>query len=299
MIDVMQGASHHGAGQRGAAKTSFAAPALVDPDIVASALCEAALAGSAAIFGCCLGGRPTAAAKPDGSPVTQADLASDLAVRKHLGLSFPGTVVVSEETVAEELSGNVFILVDPLDGTRDFVAGGDHWCVAVALIVAGRAVAGAIAAPHLKQVWFGGRHAYTAKLTDGFALAEPPRPIHVKPSGEKGPVLLVSRFHREGRSEKIIQSLHPSARTEMSSAIKFGLIAEGAADAHIRCGTTMEWDTAAGDAILTAAGGKVCGLDGASLHYGNAAQHFTNPPFVAASSSSLAAIVTATAQRES
>ena len=280
----------------------FPDPATADPDDVARALCEAALDGCRAITACCRDGRPKAEPKSDGSPVTLADLTSDKAVRARLDRSFPGTGVVSEEHVHGADPGRVFILVDPLDGTREFVADGDQWCVAVALVVDGRAVAGAIAAPRLHRAWFGATHAFGCDLTEDFRFAGEP---DVVTSGDAhgqspaGPVVLVSRFHGEGRSDRIVELLSPSRKIFASSAIKFGLIAEGSADAYVRCGPTMEWDVAAGDAILEASGGRVCTLDGARLSYGARAGNYLNPPFVAASSARLAAAACAAAQRES
>jgi 3'(2'), 5'-bisphosphate nucleotidase len=282
----------------------FPRPAKADPDAVARALCEAALAGCAAILACCKDGRPKAETKTDGSPVTLADLSSDLAVRLRLQETFPGTAIISEEHADGGDPGQVFILVDPLDGTREFVADGDQWCVAIALIVEGRAVAGAIAAPRLNRAWFGANKAFGCDLTEDLQIAGEPVIVtsadrHGAGQQDAGPVILVSRFHGEGRSDRIAEQLLPSRKVFASSAIKFGLIAEGSADAYIRCGPTMEWDVAAGDAILTAAGGRVCGLDGTSLTYGMRAGNYLNPPFVAASSAELAEAACAVAQRES
>jgi 3'(2'), 5'-bisphosphate nucleotidase len=280
----------------------FPHPANADPDAVARALCEAALDGCAAIFACCKDGRPKAEVKSDGSPVTLADLNSDKAVRARLERVFPGTEIISEEHVQGSDPGRVFILVDPLDGTREFVSNGDQWCVAIALVVDGRAVAGAIAAPRLHRAWFGAKRAFGCDLTEDFQIAGEPVVVTSGAGHDQkgiGPVVLVSRFHGEGRSDRIAEQLMPSRKIFASSAIKFGLIAEGSADAYVRCGPTMEWDVAAGDAILAASGGKVCTLDGARLSYGMGSGNYLNPPFVAASSAQLAAAACAAAQRES
>ncbi len=103
-----------------------------------------------------------------------------------------------------------------------------------------------------------------------------------------GPVALVSRFHGDGRSDGIAASMCCSKGIPVSSAVKFGMIASGEADLHVRCGQTMEWDIAAGDAILSAAGGIVLTLEGALPDYGRSERQFRNPPFVAASSEKLA-----------
>lgn len=277
-------------------------PARADPDAIARSLCEAALAGCAAILDCCRQGRPKADTKADGSPVTLADMNSDAAVRARLAEAFPGTRIISEEHREVADAGQVFILVDPLDGTREFISNGDQWCVAIALVVDGVAVAGAIAAPRLHRAWFGGKTAFGCDLTEDFRIKALHPVAASAGQGEAdrvGPVILVSRFHGEGRSDRIADLLGPSRKVFASSAIKFGLIAEGSADAYVRCGPTMEWDVAAGDAILEASGGRVCGLDGSRLTYGLRGGNFLNPPFVAAGSPALAAAACEAAQRES
>lgn len=226
--------------------------------------------------------------KADGSPVCSADLEADKAAKAALARLLPGIPVVSEESVAAVAPGRVFVLLDPLDGTREFLAGGDSYCVAIAVVRDGRPIAGAIAAPASGRLWFGGEHAFAQALAaDGRGEGEPRR-IAVRPVPEGGPVTLVSRFHGDGRSEDIVHSMCASARLPMSSAVKFGLIASGEADLHVRVGQTMEWDIAAGDAILAAAGGIVLTLDGTVPEYGRLDRHYCNPPFVAASSETLA-----------
>jgi 3'(2'), 5'-bisphosphate nucleotidase len=226
--------------------------------------------------------------KKDGSPVCAADLAADRAAKDALALLLPGFPIISEETVDGVKPDAVFILLDPLDGTREFLAGGDSYCVAIAVVVDGRPVAGAIAAPALGRLWFGGEHAYTQDFAADGALLGTARRVAVRALPEEGPVVLVSRFHGDGRSDGITAALCCGKGVPMSSAVKFGLIACGEADLHVRCGQTMEWDTAAGDAILSAAGGIILTLDGAVPHYGCVDRQFRNPPFVAASSEGLA-----------
>lgn len=226
--------------------------------------------------------------KQDGSPVCSADLAADHAAKESLAGLFPGFPIVSEESADSVAPGEVFILLDPLDGTREFLAGGDSYCVAIAIIRDGRPIAGAIAAPAIGRLWFGGTHAYAQDFAgDGSVLGEERR-IGVRELPSDGPVALVSRFHGDTRSDGIAATMRCSKGIPVSSAVKFGLIAAGEADLHVRCGQTMEWDIAAGDAILSAAGGVVLTLDGALPHYGVIERQFRNPPFVAASSEALA-----------
>ena len=226
--------------------------------------------------------------KADGSPVCSADLAADHAAKDALAGLLPGFPIVSEETAGSAAPDAVFILLDPLDGTREFLAGGDSYCVAIAVVRDGRPIAGAIAAPAMRRLWFAGTHAFTQDFgSDGAATGEP-RPASVRDLPAAGPVALVSRFHGDTRSDGIAATMCCSEGIPVSSAVKFGLIASGEADLHVRCGQTMEWDIAAGDAILSAAGGIVLTLDGARPRYGVSERQFRNPPFVAASSEALA-----------
>ncbi|RYE35160.1 MAG: 3'(2'),5'-bisphosphate nucleotidase CysQ [Hyphomicrobiales bacterium] len=226
--------------------------------------------------------------KSDGSPVCSADLAADHAAKEALALLLPGFPIVSEETAQDIAPGAIFILLDPLDGTREFLAGGDSYCVAIAVICDGRPIAGAIAAPATGRLWFSGKHAYEQDFAADGALLGEARRAGVRAVPGEGPVALVSRFHGDGRSDGIAASMCCSKGIPVSSAVKFGMIASGEADIHVRCGQTMEWDIAAGDAILSAAGGIVLTLEGTLPDYGRSERQFRNPPFVAASSEALA-----------
>ncbi len=261
-------------------------PRLRDRDGLGRKLAEAA--GSAAAVLLSRRAAYEVKLKGDGSPVCAADLAADRAAKDALARLLPGFPVISEETVGDAQPDAVFVLLDPLDGTREFLAGGDSYCVAIAVVVDGRPVAGAIAAPALGRLWYGGEHAFTQGFAADGALLGAPRRVAVRAVPAEGPVVLVSRFHGDGRSEGITAALCKGKGVPMSSAVKFGLIACGEADLHVRCGQTMEWDTAAGDAILSAAGGVILTLDGAVPRYGRADRQFRNPPFVAASSEGLA-----------
>lgn len=226
--------------------------------------------------------------KADGSPVCSADLAADRTAKTALARLLPDFPVISEESAEAVAPERVFILLDPLDGTREFLAGGDSYCVAIAIVRDGRPLAGAIAAPQIGRLWFAGEDAFAQNLaSDGAAIGEPAR-IGVRTAPSEGPVTLVSRFHGDAVSESVAATMGSSARMPVSSAVKFGLIASGEADLHVRVGQTMEWDIAAGDAILNAAGGTVLTLDGSVPLYGCSERHFRNPPFVAAGSEAMA-----------
>lgn len=275
-----------GKGELGMKGDASEDPRLRDRDGLARLLAEAA--GAAAAILLAKRAAKDVRLKADGSPVCSADMEADKAAKTALARLLPGIPVISEESVAAVAPGRVFVLLDPLDGTREFLAGGDSYCVAIAVVRDGRPLAGAIAAPEIGRLWFGGEHAYSQGLAaDGHAKGEPARiAVRAIPSG--GPVTLVSRFHGDGRSEDIVHAMCASERIPMSSAVKFGLIASGEADLHVRVGQTMEWDIAAGDAILAAAGGVVLTLDGTVPDYGRVDRQFRNPPFVAASSEALA-----------
>jgi 3'(2'), 5'-bisphosphate nucleotidase len=262
------------------------APGLDDRDGLARCLAQAACGGAAALLR--LRAARDAKVKPDGSPVCSADLAADHAAKRVLAQLLPHIPVISEESAEDVAPGPVFILLDPLDGTREFLADGDSYCVAIALVQAGRPIAGAIAAPLLRELWFAGEHAFRQRLADDGSAQGAPEAIAVRALPADGPATLVSRFHGDGLSEGVADALGASGRRPVSSAVKFGLIAAGEADLHVRGGQTMEWDIAAGDAILAAAGGVVLGLDGSLPRYGASERNYRNPPFVAASSETLA-----------
>lgn len=259
---------------------------LPTPDEFARILARAASAAASVLFSL----SPDVARyenKSDGTPVCAADHAADAAAKRQLAVLAPGIPVVSEETVQLGDPGPVFVLLDPLDGTREFLAGGRNFCVCAALICNGVAIAGAIAAPMLGRLWSAGQHAFVETLHRGRQLPMERTPIHVRHALESGPVALVSRYHCDSETERRIAQLDASARTEMSSAIKFGMIAEGQADLTIRNGPTMEWDVAAGDVILRAAGGQMLTLTGQPLTYGRWQEGYRNPPFAAAASQTL------------
>jgi 3'(2'), 5'-bisphosphate nucleotidase len=226
--------------------------------------------------------------KADGSPVCSADMAADRTAKTALARLLPGIPVVSEESVAEAAPAALFILLDPLDGTREFLAGGDSYCVAIALIRGDRPIAGAIAAPASGRVWFAGVEAFAQDIAPDGTTSGAAHRIAVRRLPDAGPTTLVSRFHGDALSEGVSDALQSASTRPMSSAVKFGLIASGEADLHIRGGQTMEWDIAAGDCILCAAGGVVLTLGGEAPRYGCVERGYRNPPFVAASSEALA-----------
>ncbi len=261
-------------------------PIFGDCDALARKLAEAARLAGAKLLA--MRAARDVKLKADGSPVCSADLAADHVAKQVLTRLLPGFPVISEESATAVAPDAVFILLDPLDGTREFLAGGESYCVAIAIVRDGRPVAGAIAAPQMGRLWFAGSTAYAQALAEDGSLRGAPSQLHVRAAPDAGPTTLVSRFHGDPLSDGVALAMGSASTLPASSAVKFGLIAGGEADLHIRAGQTMEWDIAAGDAILGAAGGVVLTLDGEPLVYGNVEREFRNPPFVAAGSEALA-----------
>ena len=217
--------------------------------------------------------------KGDASPVTAADRLAEGIITEGLRAATPDWPVVAEEACAE---GDIpairekFWLVDPLDGTREFADGRDEYVVCIALIEGGRPVLGVLAAPAFGTVYGGivGQGAWIEK--DGTRL-----PIQARRPPEEGLHLLDSRSHRDAAAtEEFCRDLNIARTTRMGSALKFAWMAEGRADVMPRLSSgIMEWDTAAGQAVLEAAGGHVLDGDGAPLAYGK--PDYRNPGFVA------------------
>ena len=222
---------------------------------------------------------PVVRSKSDRSPVTAADIASEDVVLNGLRRLTPGIPVVSEERVAAgertDVSGGRFWLVDPLDGTREYLSRNGEFTVNIGLIDGGRPVLGVIHVPVSKLTCYGAGpgNAFSHRGDEG------PRPIAVRRAGALGPVAVASRSHRDERTDAWLASIGVEKVTPAGSALKFCLLAMGEADVYPRFGRTMEWDTAAGHAILSSAGGSVRTLDGDDLAYGK--PEFENPFFVA------------------
>ena len=209
--------------------------------------------------------------KADGSPVTSADEAAEAVIRDGLaGLSRPLPIVSEEYSEDRPLPAkpDCYYLVDPLDGTKEFIAGRDEYTINIALMSEGRPVVGVITAPALGLMWRGivGRGAERLEFASG--KVHPPHPIHSRsaPVGEL--IVVVSRSHLDPPTEAYLKTLPHTHRIGCGSSLKFCRLAEGAADHYPRLGPTMDWDIAAGHAILTAAGGVVTELDGSPLKYG-------------------------------
>jgi 3'(2'), 5'-bisphosphate nucleotidase len=222
--------------------------------------------------------------KPDGSPVCEADTRAEQVILARLAAIMPGVAVIAEESFAPDRGGAVperFFLVDPLDGTREFLAGHQDFTVNVALIENGGPIAGAICAPALDQIYLAGTTAFAANLAGGGTLPGTLKAIATSPAPGAELRAVASRSHMNPATEKWLAQQPVAQLQRAGSSLKFCLIAGGDADVYPRLAPTMEWDTAAGHAILNAAGGCVIGLDGSPLRYGKSNAGFKNEGFIA------------------
>jgi len=223
--------------------------------------------------------------KSDGSPVTEADLAADRIIADGLSRLVPYIPTLSEEracTAQRPFRGS-FFLIDPLDGTKEFLAGRDEFTVNIALVVEGSPLLGQVGAPALGIVWRGlvGRGAERVRLgTAGWREVAPIRTRAFPKAGEPW-VAAVSRSHGDPRTEAFIARRPGVVREELGSAVKFGRLAEGLVDIYPRLAPTSEWDVAAGCAVVAAAGGKVTDPSGAPLRFGEGRDDCIVPAFIA------------------
>jgi len=219
--------------------------------------------------------------KADRSPVTAADDAAEAVILAALRELTPDIPVVSEEATeagrVPDISGGRFWLVDPLDGTKEFLSRNGEFTVNIALIENGRPSVGVVHAPALGKTWTGAGPD-TATFYKG---RQPPIPIRARAIPTDGAVVAASRRHGDAAAmDRFLTDFTVKGRVDAGSSLKFCLVASGEADLYPRFGRTMEWDTAAGHAVLLAAGGEVTRADtGAPLQYGKPG--FENPPFIA------------------
>jgi len=231
--------------------------------------------------------------KSDGSPVTVADERAEALIRGHLDRSAEPIPIVAEEATAQGAPiaiGERFVLVDPLDGTREFVARNGEFTINVALVEKGVPVAGAVYAPALGRLWFGAEEAFACEAPAGADLPDRAswRPLRVRPAPDRL-IALASRSHGDPATEAFLAGLPVGDRRSAGSSLKFCVMAEGGGDVYPRFAPTMEWDTAAGDAVLRAAGGLVLSTGGGVLRYGKIGEGLRNGGFVAWGDPALAA----------
>jgi 3'(2'), 5'-bisphosphate nucleotidase len=210
--------------------------------------------------------------KADDSPVTAADEAAEAAIRDSLKRLAPGLPIISEEqTERPDVAGTSYFLVDPLDGTREFVAGSDEYAVNIALMVRGVPILGIVAAPELGLIWRGlvGRGAERVEF-DSDGRQSVPSAIRTREAPQRELLALVSRSHLDPRTKAYLERYGQARCVPCGSAQKFCRIAEGSADLYPRLAPTRDWDVAAGQAVIEAAGGRVAAPDCSPIRYGTA-----------------------------
>ncbi|MFG1296463.1 3'(2'),5'-bisphosphate nucleotidase CysQ [Xanthobacter variabilis] len=262
----------------------FRAPAPTDASLLAG-LAEAALAAGVAIRRIEAEGIE-AHLKSDMSPVTAADGAAEEIICAALAKLAPGVPVVAEEAMsdgAKVTCGSRFFLVDPLDGTREFISGNGEYTVNIALVEDGVPVLGVVYAP-ARAALFAGRPggAFHALRAPGAPVdAQDWTPIACRPIPEGPLVVAASRSHNDPATDALVARYPVAEYIPAGSALKFGLLAEGRVDFYPRLGTVMEWDCAAGHAVVAAAGGHLTRPDGSPLTYGHSDEGFKVRGFLA------------------
>jgi 3'(2'), 5'-bisphosphate nucleotidase len=226
--------------------------------------------------------------KADLTPVTACDHAAEAVILEGVARLLPGMCIVSEEAASRALPQHIpdsFILVDPLDGTRELIAGRDEFTINVAIVAGGRPRLGIVAAPAQALLWRGieGHGAERLRLSPGApaSAAQARSPIRTRSPPRSGLVAAVSRSHLDPNTEAYLARLPIGERRTCGSAVKFCQVAEGSADVYARLSTTCEWDVAAGHAVLAAAGGMVNTPEGPPLSYGRVTENFRVPAFIA------------------
>jgi len=226
--------------------------------------------------------------KDDASPVTAADEEAEALIIQRLAQVAPGVQIVAEEEVAAgripRVVASRFFLVDPLDGTKEFIKRNGEFTVNIALVENGRATCGVVLAPAKERMWIGdgANGAFELHAPEGGALdVSRAKSIRARPAPAQGLVAIASRTHRDTKTDEYLKAYNITDMVAAGSSLKFCLVATGEADLYPRHGRTMEWDTAAGQAVLESAGGSVKQLNGAPFLYGKVAEGFANPYFVA------------------
>ena len=227
----------------------------------------------------------TAEQKEDRSPVTEADQRAEVIILQRLAEFMPGVPVLAEESfeagVRPEVSDR-FLLVDPVDGTKEFIKKNGEFTINIALVEDGVPTAGCVYAPALERLFIGGARALAGPGRPGARLDEAAlSAITVRTPPESGKTAVMSRSHADADTQAFAESQGVTEAISAGSSLKFCKIAEGAADLYPRFAPTMEWDTGAGHAVLAAAGGRVTNPDGAKFRYAKTETGYRNGPFIA------------------
>ncbi len=221
--------------------------------------------------------------KGDESPVTVADEAADKLIFAGLKAALPDLPVVTEEQAdSHDLQANTFVIVDPLDGTKEFIQRRGDFTVNIALVENGVPTRGVVYAPAKNRLFYTDADGQTVEESGAFDLMETgsTTPLSVRSSNNDGLIVVASKSHRDAATDDYIDKYSVASSTSAGSSLKFCLVAAGEADLYPRLGRTMEWDTAAGHAVLLGAGGSVVRFDDHSpLKYGKSG--YENPFFIA------------------
>ena len=259
----------------------------IDHNVLLPKLIELALAGGA-VINTIYRTDFEVETKGDGSPVTKADQECEAIILAGLAKHAPDIPVLAEEAASDgdieaigKTLGERFFLVDPLDGTREFANRTGEFTVNIALCEYGKPVLGVVYAPVINKLYAGGpgvgAHLH---IVDG--TNSPSQPLRVRDIPNEGMIAVASRSHRSPETDALLATMNIADFVAAGSSLKFCLIAEGKADIYPRLGRTMEWDTAAGHAVLNGAGGcVVTHPEGIELDYRKAERRFDNPYFVA------------------
>lgn len=254
----------------------------MDHDALMTTLRRLALEGGAAIMAVYEGGDLGVEMKDDDSPVTAADRAADAVISAGLRAAFPDILLITEEQAAtHEEAAARFLIVDPLDGTKEFVRRRGDFTVNIALVEDGVPVRGVVYAPAKGRLFYTGADGVSVEETGDHDPARPGPTTPIRVAEASGPLNVVaSKSHRDAATDDYIARYDVAETVSAGSSLKFCLVATGEAHLYPRLGRTMEWDTAAGDAVLRGAGGRVVRLeDHAPLIYGK--RGYANPFFVA------------------
>jgi 3'(2'), 5'-bisphosphate nucleotidase len=221
--------------------------------------------------------------KADASPVTLADEAAQTAIQQGLARLLPDVPVASEEAACQwqGKAPGEFVLVDPLDGTAEFLAGRREYTVNIALVRDGIPAVGVVAAPALGLIWRGSTDHGAERLSFSPGGVRAAETIHTRPWPADERIAAVSRSHYDAASAAFLERIAPVRPVEYGSALKFCRVAEGTVDIYPRLAPTCEWDVAAGYVVVAAAGGTVVTPDGAPLRFGRLREDFRIPGFIA------------------
>ncbi|MGR3661730.1 MAG: 3'(2'),5'-bisphosphate nucleotidase CysQ [Paracoccaceae bacterium] len=221
--------------------------------------------------------------KSDNSPVTEADEAADAIISAGLRQAFPDvTLITEEQSDSHALKSENFLIVDPLDGTKEFIKRRGDFTVNIAYVENGVAIRGVVYAPAKNRLFYTDATGATVEETGEFhpTTVGPTAPIYVSTPDNKALLVVASKSHRDQATDDYIAKYNTADMKSAGSSLKFCLVATGEADIYPRVGRTMEWDTAAGHAVLSGAGGKVVRFDDhTTLKYGK--EDYANPFFIA------------------